>query len=123
MCSSSLYFCQGLTSYESKFPEATAYDLNQNPSTRGKKATAIMFTLTTGSHHIWIRSRSRYMSGIECLLLHSVPVTSQAAEAMRCKPVLVHKQKNTCHCFLAGNSMHGASVGLFCAYALLHSSR
>lgn len=109
---------RGLRTYQLKFPEGMAFDLNQNPTQRGKKAYDTMFTLTTGSSHVWLVKPSRYLSGIETLLMHGIPVTKQAASAMRTTQVIVHHQSNTSRCFMAGNSMHCANVGTCLAFIL-----
>lgn len=101
----------GLSDYDVLFPNYSAYDLNQDANKRPKKAGKVMFTLTTGASRVWIVRGSTYISGYESLLLHSIPVTQQAAENMRCTQVQVHMHQNSCNCFLAGNSMHCANIG------------
>lgn len=119
--SSMLFLYQGRLEYLNRFPEATAIDLNQNPKQRAKKATDVMFTLTTGSGRIWLVSRGRYLTGIEALVLHSIPCTVQASKAMRCRQVLVHTENHAAQCFMAGNAMHGSNVGMFLAFAFLYT--
>ena len=109
----------GLRAYEAKFPEATAYDLMQNPAQRGKKAYDIMFTLTTGCSHVWLVKRNRYLCGVEALLLHSIPVTKDAAGVMKATQVAMYHQSHSSQCFMAGNSMHAANVGVCVAYILM----
>lgn len=108
----------GLKTYLLKFPEGMAFDLNQNPSRRGKKAYDTMFTLTTGSSRIWLVKPARYLSGTEALLMHGIPITKQAASAMRTTQVTIVHQSNTSRCFMAGNSMHCANVGTCLAFIL-----
>ena len=101
-----------------KFPEGAAFDLNQNIQ-RGKKAYDVMFTLTTGCSHVWLVKPSRYLTGAEALLMHSVPVSKESADIMKTTQVVMHGQSHSSQCFMAGNSMHGANVGTCVAYALL----
>ena len=101
-----------------KFPEGAAFDLNQNIQ-RGKKAYDVMFTLTTGCSHVWLVKPSRYLTGAEALLMHSVPVSKESAGIMKTTQVVMHGQSHSSQCFMAGNSMHGANVGTCVAYALL----
>ena len=111
----------GLRNYEAKFPEACAFDLNQNPAQRGKKAYDMMFTLTTGCSHVWLVKPKRYLCGIEALLLHSVPVTKDAAGVMKTTQVAMYHQSHSSQCHMAGNSMHGANVGACIAYILMYT--
>lgn len=104
--------------YEARYPDGLAFNLLQNPNQRSNKAYDVMFTLTTGCSRVWLCKKRRYLSGIEAMLLHSIPITEQAATVMRAKQVAIQSQGNQFHCFLAGNSMHGASVGLFLGLAL-----
>ena len=80
-----------------------------------------MFTLTTGCSHVWLVNRRRYLSGAEALLLHGVPVNEEIARVMKVSPVRVNMVSHANRCFLAGNSMHCANVGVFVAFALLYT--
>lgn len=112
-------FKPGRAEYERMFPHGVAFDLNQNPTFRAKKSMQILSTLTTGCSHIWMTGERRYMTGLECLALHSIPVTAQLAKLMRCRKVMVDSISHSGCCFLAGNSMHGASVGAIVAIGLM----
>lgn len=101
-----------------KFPEGAAFDLNQNIQ-RGKKAYDVMFTLTTGCSHVWLVKPARYLTGTEELLMHSIPISKEAADIMKATQVVMKGQSHSSQCFMAGNSMHGANVGTCIAYALL----
>ena len=100
------------------FPGGIAFDLNQNPTQRAKKSFNVLSTLTTGCSHTWLVNEQRYLLGVECLALHSVPVFARVAELMRSTRVNVDLVSHSGCCFLAGNSMHGASVGAFVAIGL-----
>ena len=97
---------------------STAWDLNQDPFHRAKKSGAYLSTLTTGCSHLWLKDEKRYITGLELLTLHSIPVLKCVAETMCCSQVKVSAVSNTACCFLAGNSMHGASVGTVAAMGL-----
>lgn len=112
------YHGWGLQAYLTKFPEGAAFDLNQNIQ-RGKKAYDVMFTLTTGCSHVWLVKPARYLTGTEELLMHSVPISKEAADIMKATQVVMKGQSHSSQCFMAGNSMHGANVGTCIAYALL----
>ena len=109
----------GVVKTSSLFKHGVAFDLNQNPTFRAKKSMQILSTLTTGCSHIWMTGERRYMTGLECLALHSIPVTAQLAKLMRCRKVMVDSISHSGCCFLAGNSMHGASVGAIVAIGLM----
>ena len=107
--------------YGMLYPQALAYDLNQNPWQRPKKSGPILSTLTTGCSKIWLHHKKRYMLGIECLTMHSIPVISEVAHAMRCRQINITGLSHSAQCFLAGNSMHGASVGAMLALGVLYT--
>ena len=101
------------------FPAALAYDLNQNPTQRAKKSWQVLSTLTTGCSHTWLSRQQRVLRGLECMALHSIPVTAQVSSSMRSRMVDTSSVSHSGCCFLAGNSMHGSSVGAFAALSLL----
>lgn len=117
--SKSVTYGQGKADYDVLFPNSIAWDLNQDPNHRAKKCGDTLTTLTTGCNHLWLRDNHRYMRGVELMALHSIPISSQIAKAMRCSKVVTSAVSNTAQCFLAGNSMHGASVGTVVAVGLL----
>ena len=112
----------GREKYEELYPNGIAFNLNQNPSARAKRSTDVLGTLTTGCSHTWLKRKRRYLTGVECLALHSIPVTQQIASAMHCTRVNVDSISHAGCCFLAGNSMHAASVGAIVALGLLCTS-
>lgn len=113
---------QGRALYEAMYPHAEAYDLNQDPKHRAKRSHAILSTLTTGCSKLWLVNRGRYMTGLECLSFHAIPVTAELAMAMRCKQVAAGEVSHTMQCFMAGNSMHCANVGACVALCLFGTS-
>ena len=114
---------QGRRDYEQTFPDMLAFDLNQNPSQRARKCGSIMFSITTGCSHVWIRHARRYITGDELLSLHSIPVRDDVARIMKCRPTQMTALSNTAKCFMAGNSIHGASVGKAFAILMLYSTK
>ena len=113
---------QGRVEYKMRFPEAVAFDLNQNPEHRPKRSGSTLSTLTTGCTKIWLEEKHRYMTGTECLAFHSIPTTSQLATIMGSTQVRVNAISNSAKCFLAGNSMHGVSIGSLVALCLYGTS-
>ena len=100
------------------FPETQMCDLYQNPETRPRKGVGHWPALTTGCSRVWLPSLKRFAHGLELMLLHSIPVTRETSEIQRCPLVDVRQCTQRSLCFLAGNSMHGACVGLM-FYAVL----
>jgi hypothetical protein len=80
-----------------------------------------MFTLTTGANRVYLRTKQRFLHGLESLLLHSIPVTKQVAHAMKTRLVNVDGLSHNALSHMAGNSMHGASVGFMCLVAVKYS--
>ncbi|CAE7311851.1 unnamed protein product [Symbiodinium sp. CCMP2456] len=109
--------------YERMFPDMVAFDLHQSPSHRARRASKIMFPLTTGCNRVWLRNHKRFLTGAELLSLHSIPVNTDVARVMKCRPSRMESISNTGRCTLVGNSMHGASVGKVFAIALLYSKK
>lgn len=108
----------GRDDYDVLYPSALAVDLNQNPHQRARKSETVLATLTTGASRVWLTTCKRFLTGTECLALHSIPVTFQIARAMKCARVRADVVSNTMQSFLAGNSMHCASVGAAVALCL-----
>lgn len=108
----------GLKGYEAKYSEISMCDLYQNPDSRPRKGHAYWPALTTGCCRVWLNHKKRFAHGTELLILHSIPATQQVANLMGCPPVDVSSCTHREQCKLAGNSMHGACVGLMCAAAL-----
>lgn len=108
----------GLEKYEDLFPAALAFDLNQDPLCRPRKSECDLHTLTTGSTKIWLPPKKRFLSGLECLALHSIAVSPGLAATMGCTEVQVGALSHSAQCFLAGNCMHTASVGSVIALCL-----
>ena len=113
---------RGRDEYKMRFPEALAFDLNQDPQHRPKRSGTTLSTLTTGCTKVWLESQHRYMTGTECLAFHSIPTTSRLATTMGSTQVRVDGISNSAKCFLAGNSMHGVSVGSLVAICLYGTS-
>ena len=102
---------QGLTEYL-KINGLTICDLNQNPAKRPRFGKAQLPTLTTGVSRMYMPMLGRYISGVELMMFHGIPVTRQLANAMNCSMVNLKGVSHTHQCFMAGNSMHSTCVGV-----------
>lgn len=108
----------GLDHYLDKFPNFQVADLYQDPLARPRHGSKCLPALTTGCARLWLRKQKRFCSGIELLLMHSVPVTKQAAELMCCDQIQLGQLSHRSMCRLAGNSMHGGCVGMVAAIVM-----
>lgn len=111
--------CLGKADYDVLYPNSSAWDLNQDPRHRPRKCGSVLATLTTGCSHWFVRECKRCMAGLELMALHSIPVSDGLARIMSCAKVDTTSVSNTGCCFLAGNSMHCASIGTVLALGLL----
>ena len=98
-------------------------DLYQNPESRPRKGSVVWPTLTTGCSRMYLISQQRYASGFELLLLHGLPVTKEAAKAMKSFSIDITSISHRIQCRLAGNSMHACCVGLVIFALLLCGQR
>lgn len=111
---------QGLEEYLEKYGDSGLgiADLYQNANHRPRKGNLEVPALTRGCKRLYIVKSKRFAHGVELLLLQGIPVTEQAAAAMRTKRVKVESISHSAQCSLAGNAMHSCCVGLMCVALL-----
>lgn len=85
--------------------------MNQSALHRPRYGIKYVPTLTTGCSRMRLRKACRYAHGTELLLLQGLPATPQVAEAMQASLVAASKLTHRAKCFVAGNMMHGTSIG------------
>ena len=108
-----------MKTYQELYPDIVVGDLYQDPAQRPRKGVEYLPTLTTGCARLYAYKNKRFLSGVELLQLHSIPVTEIVSRTMRSRRIAVHHLSHRAQCKLAGNCMHTACVGLMLCAVLL----
>ena len=109
----------GAQGYDERFQNWEVADLNQNPEKRPRYGINHFPTLTTGCCRIRLRKANRFIHGTELMLLQGLPATAQIAQAMQASVVSATTLTHRAKCVVAGNMMHGASIGFMIMIAFL----